>query len=264
MQPRLRGAAVRVTNRGMRVKLISCEVLHRELLTLAARSPHTVDLEFVPKGLHDLRSAEMRERMQALVDATDAAKYGRILLGYALCNNGLAGVAARDVPLVLPRAHDCITLFLGSRARYREHFETHPGTYYLTTGWLERGEATGELREQSILRRTGMDQSFEELVRQYGEDNARYIADQLGGFAPHYTNCTYIDMGLAPEEAFVDLGRQRAEEKGWSFERVGGDPSLLRRLVDGPWDDDPDFLVVPPGRRIRARYDDGVVDLEPA
>lgn len=249
---------------GMRLKLIACEVLHRELLALAARSPHTIDLEFVPKGLHDLRSAEMRERVQARIDAVDPSVYSRVLLGYALCNNGLAGVAARVLPLVLPRAHDCITLFLGSRGRYREHFESHPGTYYLTTGWLERGEPQGELREQSILRRTGIDQSYEELVKQYGEDNARYIADQLGILAPHYSGFTYIDMGLAPEEAFVEAGRRRAGERGWTFERVEGDASLLRRLVDGPWEDDGDFLVVPPGRSIRARYDDGVVDLEPA
>ena len=62
-----------------------------------------------------------------------------VALAYGLCNNGLAGLEARRVPLVLLRAHDCITAFLGSRDRYARYFEDRPGTYFETTGWLERG-----------------------------------------------------------------------------------------------------------------------------
>ena len=35
---------------------------------------------------------------------------------------------------------------------------------------------------------------------------------------------------------------------------------LLSRLFNGPWDED--FLVVPPGKRIVARNDDMVLDVE--
>ena len=33
---------------------------------------------------------------------------------------------ARHTPIVMPRAHDCITLYLGSRERYQAQFERHP------------------------------------------------------------------------------------------------------------------------------------------
>ena len=243
----------------MRMKLIACEVLYRELCALASASPHAIDLEFVPKGLHDLRSAEMRTRVQARVDAADESLYERVLLGYGLCNNGLAGVRARGLPLVLPRSHDCIGLFLGGNLRYREVFDAHPGTYFLTPGWIERGEVRGDLQQAGIAHQLGLDLSFDELVRRYGEDNARYIVEQLGADgATHYSQYLYIRTSVAPDDRFEAIGRERARAKGWRFGVLDGDLALLRALVCGPWPES-DFLTVPPGGQILSRPDDGVV-----
>ena len=49
------------------------------------------------------------------MDRTPEGVYDAILLGYGLCGNGLAGVTARHTRLVLPRAHDCIGILMGSR-----------------------------------------------------------------------------------------------------------------------------------------------------
>jgi len=120
----------------MRLKCIACEIVYRELCAAVALSPHVVDLEFLPKGLHDIGSVGMLREMQAAVDRVDASRYDAVLLGYALCNNGVVGLRDRERPLVLPRAHDCITLFLGSRRRYNDYFHANTGVYFLTSGWL--------------------------------------------------------------------------------------------------------------------------------
>ena len=52
----------------MRLKLISCEIFFREMCAVVARSPHFVDMEFLPKGLHDMGSAKMLARVQEAVD----------------------------------------------------------------------------------------------------------------------------------------------------------------------------------------------------
>ena len=93
------------------------------------------------KGLHDRGARAMRAGLQAAIDEAEAQaeKYDAIALGYGLCGNGLAGLEARSVPLVLPRAHDCITLLMGSRARFESYFQDHPGVYYRSAGWVERG-----------------------------------------------------------------------------------------------------------------------------
>jgi len=246
----------------MKLNLVSCEVLYRELCHLIARSPHQVDLQFLPKGLHDIGSVGMVERLQAAIDAADVPGYDAILMGYALCNNGIAGLRARRLPLVIPRGHDCMTLFFGNREKYMQYFQDNPGTYFLTSGWIERGAATGELHQLSISSKNGMDLTFEQLVEKYGEENARFLFDELCDTTKHYRQITYIAMGVEPGRQFEQQAEERARERGWTFDRVQGNLTLLERLVSGPWDDS-DFLVVPPGHMVVTTYDDRIIASEP-
>lgn len=245
----------------MRFKLISCEVFYREFNTVVARSPHTVDAEFLPKGLHDIGTAGMRERIQAAVDRVDTSAYDAILLGYGLCNNGIVGLSSHDKPLILPRAHDCITLFLGSKERYLDYFQSNPGVYFQTTGWIERGEANGELSQLTVGKKLKTQQSFEELVAHYGEDNARYLWEQLGSPERNYRKLTFIEMGIEPNGSFEQRAKVRAEARNWAFEKVQGEMGMFERLVNGVWDQG-EFLVVPPGCRVAATYGESVIALE--
>lgn len=242
----------------MRLKLISCEIFFREMCAAVARSPHTLDIEFLPKGLHDIGQQGMLQRLQEAVDRVDGSRYDAVLLGYALCNNGIVGLTARSIPIVIPRGHDCITLFMGSRQRYKEYFDSHPGVYFLTSGWIERGQETGELRQLSIQHQMGMDLTYEELMAKYGEDNAKFLYQELCNPLKNYSQYTYISMGLKGEERFEGQAREKAAEHGWKFERVQGDPSMLDRLINGPWDDS-EFLTLRPGRHVTALYDEGVI-----
>ncbi len=237
-------------------KLLCCEVLFREACMAAALSKNKIDLEFVTKGLHDMKSEEMRSRLQALVDASSGKGYDAILLGYALCNNGSAGVVARDCPIVIPRAHDCITLFLGSRLRYKEYFDANPGTYFLTSGWIERGGSSDGSSQLSISRQLGMDKSLEQLIEEYGEDNAKFLYETLCQTTRNYSKYCFIETGVEPDGSFEAYAREEAAAQGWAFEKLKGDCSLLKRLVDGPWDDD--FTVLKPGESLKASYDDAI------
>jgi len=242
----------------MHLLLIGCEVILRELCDAIARSPHMVDTRFLAKGLHDLGGKTMRAQIQEAIDAVEPGKYDAIALGYGLCGSGLAGITARTTPLVIARAHDCITLLLGSREAFSTHFTENPGVYYRSPGWLERGAELVPLARGQ----TGYGASLDELIEQYGEDNGRFLYEEFSRYKRNYSQLTYIETGLEPDRRFEDGARAEADQKGWSFATVRGDLGLFRRLLAGDWNDD--FLVVAPGQRIVMSNDDRVVVAEEA
>jgi hypothetical protein len=242
----------------VRLKVIACEILYRELCAVAARSVNRVDVEFLTKGLHDIGQAGMFGRLNEVLAEVDQSQYDALALGYGLCSNGVVGLAAQKIPLVIPRAHDCITLLLGSKERYLEYFHKHPGVYFKSSGWIERGDGLVQLGQGSLEHLSGMGESYEELVAKYGEDNARYLYEQLSNLTRNYRRLTFIEMGVEPDDRFEQETRQEAAERGWDYDKLTGDMILLNRLVDGPWDED-QFLVVPPGHCVAASFDERVV-----
>jgi len=250
-----------------RFKFIGCEIIYREACFLAATGPHQVDVEFLLKGLHDLPRQDMLAKLQASVDAVDPrAGYEAILLGYARCNDGLVNLKARSIPLVIPKAHDCITFFFGSRAAYQDYFDRHPGTYFMTTGWSERnkfgenGYSKPAYGMDGVMARLGLTESYEVMVEKYGRENADYIIESLGGWQKSYSRSLYLEMGACDEKPFIEYARYRAREQAWEFEVRKGSWTLLEKLFFGQWNED--FLVVPPGGKIVARNDAEILDAE--
>jgi hypothetical protein len=238
----------------MRLLLIGCEVILRELCDAVVRSPHVIDVRFLLKGLHDLGARSMRARLQEAIDHAEPGRHDVIALGYALCGTGLAGLEARSIPLVLARAHDCITLLMGSRDTFERYFAEHPGVYFRSAGWVERG---GDL-EPLARTRTGAGSTLDALIERYGEDDGRYLYGELNRYQQTYQQLTYIETGIEPNHHFEDQARAEASRRGWRFEKFAGDLSLFHRLLAGDWDDR-EFLVVPPGHRIIATYDERIV-----
>ena len=58
-----------------------------------------------------------------------------VALAYGLCGCGTAGLQPRRHKFVIPRAHDCIALFMGSKDAYAEQQRLCPTCYYYTPGW---------------------------------------------------------------------------------------------------------------------------------
>ncbi len=239
----------------MRLYVIACEVLFRELALAAAQTEAVVDLVFLRKGLHDDPDL-LREKLQAHIREADSSEADAVVLGYGLCSNATAGVVAGRLRLVIPRAHDCITLFLGSRERYEKLFGQRPGTYYYTSGWLERGSDTVPQAQRETSPVGG--QSFDELVARYGEDNARFLMEIQGSWRQHYTTACYIRMPLSHRPEYAEQVRKIAADNGWEYLEVEGDDRLIRAMVSGKWSDQ-DFLIVQPGEQIRPSYDGRVL-----
>jgi len=241
----------------MKIKCLACEALTRLVYLCAARSPHIVDVTLFQLGLHN-QPADLRNRLQAEIDSASGQGYGAVVLAYALCGRATEGLTARDIPVILPRAHDCITLFLGSRALYNQEHDSIPGTYWYALDFIERGNQSGVnivLGSEDLIQPV-----YEEYVQKYGKDNADYLMEVMGAWKNNYQRAVYIEMGVGDGRAVEERAREEAARRNWSFERYMGDLRLIHKLLCGEWDED--VLVVQPGQRIAMSMDEGVICAE--
>ena len=271
-----------------RMKFICCDVLFRMACRAAARSRNIIDMEFTQLSSHTEPDV-LRKQIQGLIDKADAeGVYEAILLGYGLCGNSTAGLAARTQKLVIPRAHDCCTLFLGSREKFRTSFGERLSSQWSSHGYLERSQ---EYKGGTDLDKSlGLDRDYAALVEQYGEENAEYIwetlhpAHNIGKDERIYIDVRPFDNdedgdfhykrfvaavaaeaeGSPPKPAATDDAQPRhadtagaagaAGAKPCEIQRIEGSTRLIDMLLDGDWDAG-DFLIVPPGMSISPVYD---------
>jgi hypothetical protein len=203
--------------------ILACAVIEKEISPLR---DDRVDMKFLDYGLH--RTPEnMRIALQSEIDAiSGTGGYHGIILGYGLCGNGTVGITPRKIPLIIPRVHDCISLFLGSTEAYRRESQKCPGTYYLTPGWIERGETPIS--------------KYESYVRSYGRERAEWVIHEE---LKNYTRIAFIRTGACPSmEQYRETARKNAEFLGIAYEELEGSPTLFRALIRGPWDED--FIIL--------------------
>lgn len=247
-----------------RYRLLACEVLAREVYLSAAFSPHIVDIELVEKGLHN-RPDTLRLELQERIDNGRPKIYDAVLLGYGLCGNALLGMEARDIPVVVPRAHDCITLYLGSRETYNTNFSANPGTYYYTADYIERtsSDPDGIAVTLGTAVSSDVEAMYESYVTKYGKDNADYLMEVMGAWSEHYSRAVFIEHQETAFLEYEQIAIDEAKRRGWTYERLAGSLLLLRNLVSGEWPAE-QFLTLQPGQKLQPSYDEQVFRAEPA
>ncbi len=242
-----------------RLKLLACNVFFRELSYLCWKSPSVVDVEYFELGEH-VHVDKLRTRLQEAVDrAAETGRYDAIALAYGLCGRSTDGLTAPpNVSLVIPRAHDCCTILLGSRQRFQERFGANPSTPFSSVGYIDRGEYFYD-RDGELM--TG--DSMAALIDQYGEDNAQYVWEAMhpGAIDGLSAETVFIDVPEVRDDAKLAGCKEKVEQLNRVFAVETGDLTLLRKLVDREWDDD--FLIVPPGATVRPAYDwDEIIKLK--
>jgi hypothetical protein len=222
----------------------------------AAQSPHIIDITLFKLGLHH-QPSDLRKRLQKQIDATSQSDYDALILAYGLCGKATAGLVARDIPVVIPKAHDCITLFLGSRQRYQEQFEQCSGTYWYTQDYVERNTEAGTSLSLGSAADVNIHDVYEEYVQKYGKDNADYLMEVMGAWQQHYQRAVFIDMDIGDSTRVEQQTRDEAVRRQWTFEKMKGDLRLIRNLLAGEWEND--FLILQPGQQLAMSYDENVV-----
>jgi hypothetical protein len=243
----------------LRLTVIACSSLRPELEMLAAEAKTAVTFRHLEMGLHERSAGALHGALQSAID--EVADGDAIAVGYGLCNRGVVGLKARRMPVVIPRAHDCIGMLLGSSRRYLAQLEAQPGTYFQSAGWLENSQTN--VRQPNFTFGPNSNVTRERLVERYGEENADYLLEQFDGFTRHYDRLAYIATPAPASARWEAAAREIAGKRNWKFERLVGDLGWLRRLLDAEWNES-EFLTVRPGERVVLTCDELLIGAEPA
>jgi hypothetical protein len=236
------------------ITVVACGVFEPEIRHFAAGMAHIRELVFLPQGLHD-DPARMQRELQAAIDRAEAdPTVSVVVLAYGLCSRGVENLRHDRCPLVIARAHDCVTLFVGDKDRVAAIHRENPGTYWYHPGWI-RGHASPGPDRDARLRR--------EYAEKFGEDDVEYLMEMDRAGLAHYNRAAYVGLGLGDTQREAEYTRSCAACLGWGYQEVAGDPALLQALLRGDWDEKR-FLIVPPRHVIRVTADDTIIRAEPA
>lgn len=236
----------------MRLAMIACEVMVREVSALIAGLEHIVSVRWLKQGLHDtpdllrkliLEQIKQIEEQNELLD--DDKKFDAIVLGYGLCSNSVEGVGSDTLPVVVPKCDDCIALFLGSQERYLELFHTHKGIYWYTPGWIDHAFTPSP---DSYRRQLAQ---YTEL---YGEENAQFLVEEGNSWIKNYHYAFYIKSPIYHSDRYSAYCKEAAESFHWTYQEVIGRMDYFSELLNGNWSGER-FAVCPPKYRLAATYD---------
>lgn len=254
-----------------RTKLFSCEVMREEITWLLneLKLNDAIDVDWLEMGLHQ-EPEKLNRELAKRIAACEGQAYDAILLMFGLCSNATGGLAPpSDSRLVIPRVHDCISIYLGSSGRYLSEHAREPGTYWFSRGFLHRpdgvgieegGLGTGFGGEDENGKRLTVAELRRKYIEEYGEDNAEYLMEVLvDSWKANYKRAVFLDWADNPTAA-EDKKRvaDYAAENNWEFVPMDVDLRLLRGLLTGDWPDG-EFAVVPPGQRLLATGDNAIV-----
>jgi hypothetical protein len=233
----------------MLFKLLACETFTREICTCVAGVSHVIDIEFTAVDSHD-KPDLLRKTLQEKIDAVENSgrSYDAILLCYGLCGNAASGLVARSSQLVIPRAHDCCTILLGSKNLFKQHFESCPSQAFFSRGHIERNSAEHMHR----LWLKNPEEQITVFTKLYGRENAEELLKATS--PPSTGRLVYVNIKPTESRECILQCKEKAEKEKKEYVQLEGSLSLIRNLMSGNWYQE-DFLVVRPGKKILGVYD---------
>ncbi|MDR1175652.1 MAG: DUF1638 domain-containing protein [Treponema sp.] len=209
------------------VCIVACETLKQELLAAMEKCGCDYPVTWIDAGKHTWPD-KLRVSVQEAIDGIPPS-LETVLLLFGFCGNAMVGIEARDHRLVMPKAADCIPLFIGSR-KERDVYGTR--TYFFTEGYLNSGGSA--VTDAS------------KIYERYGEEDGLYILKKMLG---HYQDFAVVDTGVFDVGAARARVENFAEPLGIPVKLIPGSLRFIGALLAGGWRGD-SFLVLEPGGKI--------------
>lgn len=199
----------------MKTKIIACEVMKEEMLSIEPLED--TQFQFVSMDNH-LYPEKLGRELQKIID--ESIGYDRIILAFGLCGGATKGLVATNCSLTIPRAHDCIAVFLSTNEDCLCDFKKEVGTFYLSCGWM--------ITEKSIL------SDHKRILDKYGEKKAFSVLNRM---YDSYKRVLFICTECSSQDEVILQSKQIAKLINVKHEIIKGKIAYIEKIVRGPWDD---------------------------
>ncbi len=214
-------------------KIIACASIKPELDHVKGDADDVI-IKYLPQNLH----RDPTKLKKILQDAIDnmSSENGKVILGFGLCSNAIVDIKAPKQGLYVPRVHDCITFYLGSREKYKNLFSKYPGTYYLTKSWINDNKDPLGLVENEYTERVGREMAEETMQQEI--KNYKYIS--------------FVNTAGNNAKKFSERAKKNAKHFNKKYIEYKGNDDFFKKIVFGPHEE-PDFIYVEPNEKIKQK-----------
>ncbi|GHV32052.1 hypothetical protein AGMMS4952_21770 [Spirochaetia bacterium] len=204
------------------IHIVACKTLKPEIDMVMHAQGCDYPIAWIDSGKH-VWPDKLRICIQETIDVIPPA-YKTILLVFGFCGNAMVGIKAGEHQLVLPRAADCIPLFLGSQKKREEY---GVATVFFTEGYLHS--------------ETNFITDYENYQKKYGNKRSLWVLKEM---MKHYKNIAVIDTGAFDPPDVVTEVEPYAKILEIPVSLIPGNLRLIDALLSGNWDNG-EFLVIP-------------------
>lgn len=200
-------------NGQLRVGIVACEILKREIEIMTKDDPDIVHREYLEFALHidsNVLKTKVQEKVNALKGQVDA-----VFLGYAICQSLRDVTKLLEVPTAMLEADDCIGAFI-TPMEYEREKRRCTGTWFSSPGWAELG-IQGAVKELHL----------DSMVDQ-GYDPMYFMKMLFDGYA----RCLYVYTGVEDEAQYVAKSEDFAKQLNLRHECRPCDMRVLQKALE--------------------------------
>jgi hypothetical protein len=199
-------------NGNLRIGIVACEILKREIELMTKDDPDIVHREYLEFALHidsAFLKATVKDKVNSLKGKVDA-----VFLGYAICQSLRDVTKELQVPAAMLESDDCIGAFITPR-EYEKEKRKCTGTWFSSPGWAELG-AEGAIKELHL-----------DSMKDQGYDPMYFLRMLFEG----YSRCLYIYTGVDGEDHYKAKSEDFAKSLNLRHECRSCDMRVLERAL---------------------------------
>lgn len=178
-------------------QVIACSIFKPYIEELELNLNH-YKITYLPIRQHN-QPQKLSQLIQQEIDQT--SKVDKIIVLYGLCGGALLNIHANEIPVIVIKVHDCMSILLGSKARYNDLTKDNASISWSCYSLKQENYTNDEIAKWEML---------------YDEETVEYLKSMLIPQKP-----LYISFGLAKEKKYLEN-----EEK-----ILRGDLSFLEKIL---------------------------------